>query len=247
MTIVQSDLSSFVSSVKGVGPKLSKLFASMSIVSLKDVLLHHPIRYDDRTRITPVYSWGHQRTVLIEAEVIDSTIQYRPKRQLLCRVKVQDKTVSLRFFHFYKPQQQAFSVAGQRIILFGRLSLFKEQWFMVHPEYQLLNKDEPLPLEASLRPIYSTIEGLSQKVWMKVGTHALAIWDPEGDHISKGFFDYLPDQANRGLSLLASIKMVHRPPPGDDASLLVSNEHPAQQRLLMEDCVISQLRLLLGR
>ena len=43
-------------SLRGVGPKLAEKLRSYGITSVEDLLFHLPLRYQDRTRVTPLGS-----------------------------------------------------------------------------------------------------------------------------------------------------------------------------------------------
>ena len=43
-----------VSELRGVGPKLAEKLADCGVRQVQDLLFHLPLRYQDRTRITPV-------------------------------------------------------------------------------------------------------------------------------------------------------------------------------------------------
>jgi hypothetical protein len=43
-----------ISILKGVGPKLSERLIALGISSVEELLFHFPLRYQDRTRVTPI-------------------------------------------------------------------------------------------------------------------------------------------------------------------------------------------------
>ena len=43
----------------GVGPKVAEKFAARGLLTLQDLWLHLPLRYEDRTTITPVRALQH--------------------------------------------------------------------------------------------------------------------------------------------------------------------------------------------
>ena len=43
-----------VQNLKGVGPSVAKKLAKLGIFCVQDVLFHLPLRYEDRTKITPI-------------------------------------------------------------------------------------------------------------------------------------------------------------------------------------------------
>ena len=43
-----------VRELRGVGPKLAQKLAEYGVQHLEDLLFHLPLRYQDRTRVTPI-------------------------------------------------------------------------------------------------------------------------------------------------------------------------------------------------
>ncbi|PVZ68318.1 hypothetical protein DC094_13610 [Pelagibaculum spongiae] len=74
--------------LKGVGDKLaSKLAESLGLHSLQDLLFHLPLRYEDRTRITPIAVLRPMDHVVVQGEIVSSEIQFGKRRTLLCRIR----------------------------------------------------------------------------------------------------------------------------------------------------------------
>ena len=58
-----------VQQLKGVGPKMAEKLAELSIRSVQDLLFHLPLRYQDRTRVTPIGALQAGTDAVIEGEV----------------------------------------------------------------------------------------------------------------------------------------------------------------------------------
>jgi ATP-dependent DNA helicase RecG len=82
--------------------KLNKI----GLYNVQDLLFHLPLRYIDRTKITPIGGIQPRTEVVIEGEVRASDIVFGRRRSLVCRLQDQTGTTTLRFFHFNKAQQQ---------------------------------------------------------------------------------------------------------------------------------------------
>src|SRR6187455_3737915 len=85
----------------GVGPRAAEKFAARGLLTLQDLWLHLPLRYEDRTRITPIRALQPGVAAQVEGrvEAVERGFRYRP----LLRVAVGDDsraTLVLRFFHF---------------------------------------------------------------------------------------------------------------------------------------------------
>ena len=89
-------------SLRGVGPKLAEKLRSYGITSVEDLLFHLPLRYQDRTRVTPLGALQDGAEVVIEGEIALVSVTGGGRRRSLL-VKLQDGTglATLRFFHFF--------------------------------------------------------------------------------------------------------------------------------------------------
>ena len=60
-----SELTQDVSALKGVGEALSGKLGRLGVASIADLLFHLPLRYQDRTRVTPIGTLraGHEAVV----------------------------------------------------------------------------------------------------------------------------------------------------------------------------------------
>ena len=107
-----------VTSLKGVGATLAAKLAKIGIFSLQDLLFHLPLRYMDRTRVTPIGALQPNLNAVIEGEVRACDVVMGRRRSLVCRVQDGTGTVSLRFYHFSNAQKQRL-IAGTRLRIFG--------------------------------------------------------------------------------------------------------------------------------
>ena len=58
-----------VTQLRGVGPKLASKLAEAGIYRVEDLLFHLPLRYQDRTRVTPIGATQEGIDVVIEGDV----------------------------------------------------------------------------------------------------------------------------------------------------------------------------------
>ena len=143
-------------------PALKSGLRKLGLSRYDDLVLHLPMRYEDETRITPIDSapWG--MPVQVEAAVIDVDVQFRPRRQLVARVRDAGGELVLRFLNFYGSQVKQLERArdeDKKLRLFGEI---REGYFgaeMVHPRYRVVSANEALP--NALTPVYPTTAGVS--------------------------------------------------------------------------------------
>jgi ATP-dependent DNA helicase RecG len=226
--------------LKGVGPALLEKLNALGIHTILDLLFHLPLRYQDRTRLTPIAALRHGHDVVIEGVIAGSAVVFGKRRSLL--VKLQDGTgvTTLRFFHFSTAQKNAL-VTGARIRCFGEARWGKGGLELNHPEYQLLQDTVPMPLANHLTPIYPATEGLQQTRLRKLLEQVL-----ERLLSSQALTDYLPpdlQQQERFIPLLDALQLLHQPPPSISLQHLEKGQHPAQVRLVFEELLASYLSL----
>jgi ATP-dependent DNA helicase RecG len=232
-----------VTAIHGVGPRLAEKLARLGILTVQDLLFHLPLRYQDRTRITPIGALQPGVDAVIEGEIRAADIVFTRRRSLMCRLQDGTGTVSLRYFHF-SAAQKAQLQPGTRVRCYGEARRGASGLELYHPEYQLVDADAPLPVATTLTPVYPSTEGLQQASWRKLCAAALNLLTPES------LIDYLPDywpEGARAVPLSEALRYLHHPPPKAALAQLAVGGHPFQQRLAFEELLAHQLSLLLLR
>ena len=107
-----------IDQLKGVGPRLREKLYKYGVFNAQDLLFHLPLRYQDRTRITPIGALQLGVDAVIEAEVKVADIAFGKRRSLICKVQDGTGLVTLRFFHFSAAQKKQLT-AGTRIRCYG--------------------------------------------------------------------------------------------------------------------------------
>ena len=226
-------------SAAGQSAGLPKKLEKLGLRTRFDLVLHLPMRYEDETSLATVDSALPGEPVQLEVAVLSVEIAYRPRRQLVVHGREDSgDPLSLRFFNFYPSQVKQFERAidtGQRVRAFGEVRSGRSGAEMAHPRYRLVNPGEPLP--QALTPVYPTTAGLSQPALRSLVLDALE---------SESLDDSIP-QALRGTYALqefaGSVRFLHRPPPGVDATALLERTHPAWQRVKFDELLAQQLSM----
>jgi ATP-dependent DNA helicase RecG len=230
-----------VTRLNGVGEKVAEHLARLRIARIGDLLFHLPLRYQDRTRLTPIGALRLGREAQVEGVVEVAQVVFGRRRALVVRIADGSGAIHLRFFHFNSAQQQRLAV-GRRVRCFGEVRRGPNSFEMVHPECLVLANDQPLAVDAELTPIYPTTEGLQQNRLRHLTNQALALLA----HADGNAHELLPPEILRKLalpSLREALEFVHRPPPDADVDMLAESSHPAQRRLVFEELLAYQLSL----
>ncbi|MFY7955109.1 MAG: DEAD/DEAH box helicase, partial [Burkholderiaceae bacterium] len=216
--------------------RLSDRLARLGLSTDSARVLHLPMRYEDETQLLSIHDAErlHGSTVQVEAVVTDCDVQYRPRRQLVVKVRDDSGLLTLRFLNFYGSQVTQMAI-GKRLRIRGEMrhGFFGDE--MVHPTVKVVEPGTPLP--QALTPVYAAGEGLSQSVLRKTIADAMQRIDWQ---------DSLPEQLRASLKLMefeSAIRLLHNPPPDIDAYALLERTHPAWTRVKFDEVLAQQLSM----
>lgn len=232
-----------IDQLRGVGPQFAKRLHKLGLYNIQDLLFHLPLRYVDRTKVTPIGSLQPLTEVVLEGQIKAVDIVYGRRRSLVCKLQDNSGTTVLRFFHFSRAQQERLK-PGIRLRCFGEVRRGRFGLELYHPEYQYLDNSSAPDLEQTLTPIYPATEGLTQTRIRDLCGQALV-------HLQRnGIAELIPQALKLQLggpldySLIDALRLIHSPPPGVEIHQLINGEHPAQQRLAIEELIAHNLSLL---
>ena len=224
----------------GVGPRVAEKLAARGLVTLQDLWLHLPLRYEDRTQLTAIRQLqpGVPAQVEGRVEAVERGFRYRP----LLRVALSDDSgasLMLRFFHFRAAQVAQFA-PGTRIRCYGTPKPGQQGLEIVHPSYRVLAEGEEGGLGEALDPVYPVVEGIGPATLRKLIGQAL-------DRLpADEALELLPAEMLRDLhlpSLRQAVLDMHRPSRDADLAALAVGRHPAQRRLAVEELLAHNLSL----
>jgi ATP-dependent DNA helicase RecG len=224
--------------LKGAGPAVASRLKPLGLERVRDLLLHLPIRYEDRRRIVPINEVAHGVEALVCGKIVSAEVRFGAKRWL--RVVIDDGRASLvlRFFHFNEAQKAAMT-DGRWLRAFGGVRVTPGGPEIVHPEYRIADSALELPPETRLTPIYGLATGITQTRVRALIQQALAVAQTDADY--KADFPGLG-----GPATLDALRTLHEP-DGRDLGDLLLDRHPAQIRLVREELLAHQLCMRLLR
>ncbi|SFR49784.1 ATP-dependent DNA helicase RecG [Pseudidiomarina maritima] len=227
-----------LSALKGVGPKLQAKLEKLGLANVQDVLLHLPLRYEDRSRIYPIAALQAGTSATVIAEVVKAEVAYGRRRMLKVKVRDASGVLNLIFFQFSAAQLKQFA-QGTRLQLFGETRRGINGPDMIHPEYKIIEGAAPELGEEALTPVYPATEGVQQATLRKLSEQALTYLNEQA------LPELLPEQLRPGgISLAQALRTLHRPPLDVSLQQLTEGTHPAQTRLAAEELLAHQLSLL---
>ena len=227
-------MSNDLTSLRGVGPAIEEKLTKLDVHNQIDLLFLMPIRYEDRTLVTPIGALSHDQQVLIQGRVLLTNIVYRGRRTLLSQLSDDTGMVTLRFFSF--SNQQAKNLSRNTLVrCFGRVRKTATGVEIIHPEYQIIDPDNIPPLASTLTPIYPSTKGLSQGKLRSMIKLAL-------DSQLNSVEELLPKEIADLLHVMPlgeSLEAIHSPPKTEQEE----GFSPAKLRLVTEELIANQLAL----
>jgi len=228
-----------VAEVKGVGDKLAEKLARLGILSVQDLLLHLPYRYEDRTRISAIGDVRPGQRVSIIGSIEHTDIAYGRRRSLITRVSDETGWINIRLFYFCRAQQNNLK-RGNWISCFGEVRHGRGAFEMVHPEYRVSQQQPVADSAGTLTPVYPATEGVSQRILRRITGNAI-------DSHASALTELIPDEDLRGLmlpTLRDAIVDLHRPKADERLRDLEAGSTPAQHRLSIEELLAHHVSFL---
>ncbi len=234
-----------VTTLSGIGGQTARRLEKLGIHRIVDLLLHLPLRYEDRTRVSPIGALHPGMTALICGHIEFSEILQRGRRSLICRMSDGTGFITLRFFHFTARQQTDLQNAPL-LSCFAEVRAGYAGLEMIHPEYRLLPSASACATEACLTPVYSLCEGLHQKILRKAVSQALSLFIRHRDALP----ELLPKSLLESMhlpELAQAIPLLHAPDSSVALADLENGTHPALKRLAFEEFLAHHLSRRVAR
>ncbi len=231
-------MSESITRLKGVGPALATKLAKIGLETTQDLVFHLPLRFEDRTRVTPMGQLQMGQFALVVGAVEQVKVSFGRRRSLLVRLSDGHGWLTLRLFYFNAQQQRQLESA-QWVHCYGEVRRGPQSLEMVHPEYRTHEVEPGNITSDCLTPVYPTTEGVGQARIRSLVTQPLQ------QHLTHTA-DLIPDniRSQHGLMPLSqALQTLHFPTPDVNLAKLLNGSHPAQQRLALEELLAHHLAL----
>jgi ATP-dependent DNA helicase RecG len=230
----------------GVGPSLERKFFSLGIKSVQDLLLHFPLRYEDRTTSSAIGDVSIGETTTIQGRIIKSEIAFTKRKMLLCYIQDDSGIAILRFINFNMGMKAAM-VPGRWMTAYGEIKKGGNYPEIIHPQFKIQSSQEEYASfsdsyskEGCFTPVYPSTYGLTQNVIRKAIQLALILLKRNPPD------EILPDSmSTRYLSVIESLDIIHNPPLTTDVDQLIAGEHLAIKRFVLEELLAYHLSMLM--
>ena len=224
-----------VTTIKGVGEKLSQSFLRLGIKTVEDLLFHFPIGYQDRTKLKKIADLIPDEDFVIRGSVEKVSQTFVPRKMLLVKLKDNTGHIYIRFFYYFPGLRSIFK-EGVELQISGKGRLGRYGLETIHPEYEVVtNKD----FKPQILPRYSLTKGLTHQKVRKLVLEAINLLKENKVEIP----DYLP--SDKLDSLNKSIIDIHSPDPDSDINdYLIGGESAARKRIGLEEIIANKISYL---
>lgn len=147
-----------ITTVRGVGDRVAKKFATLGIATVGDLIENYPRRYDDFSQMSPI-SRLKPGTVSIQAVIKQAKGRYVRRGMHITEAVASDDTDSVRLVWFNQPYRETSLKAGQSYFISGQYELSHQRFAIMNPSIELAS-DFPVHT-ARIVPIYRETKGLS--------------------------------------------------------------------------------------
>lgn len=221
--------------MKGAGAKTAQKLERIDLLSVQDLLFHLPLRYEDRTQLTPIAQTRAGESVLVEGNIVAIEIRQGARRSHLVHIQDASGRLTLRFFHFTRHQELQF-VHGRRLRCFGEVRFGFQGLELSHPDYEFPYEEAQSSPQSCLTPVYPITEGVHQKTLRQLVSQAL-------EHINElqDVLECVSSPFPAGPSLSEALIALHRPSPG--LGLGSQSLTNARRRLAYEELLAHHLSL----
>ncbi|MBX2982068.1 MAG: ATP-dependent DNA helicase RecG [Flavobacteriales bacterium] len=161
---MQQVLDTPIEYLKGVGPQRGELMRKeLGVGTFGDLLLNYPFRYVDRTHFNTVSGITEEATPVQLRGILKGVRMVGEKQARRLTAKLEDGTGSIELVWFRGLRWlQPILKDGVEYIVYGKPSLFRNQFNLAHPEIEpaaTWDQGAATPLQ----PVYSTTEKASAK------------------------------------------------------------------------------------
>ena len=223
------DLDSSVGEIPLVGPVYQKRLEKLKIRSIRDLLYHIPIRYNDFSQMAKISHCRVGETLTLRGSLNSLKNQYTKSGKKIQIAEVEDSTGKITIVWFNQPFLTRTLYPGTDLSLSGKIDWFGTKKAMVSPEYEITRLGAETVHTGKIVPVYPETYGVSSK-WLR--TKIKLAYLTCGEEIK----EYLPETYGF-ITLPEAIRSIHFPNTLKDAEV-------ARRRLAFDELYFLQSQSL---
>ncbi len=223
-------LATELTKIRGLKSYFLERLRTLQILTVRDLLFHFPVRYDDFSSILPIAELvpKTQATVCGEVKKITSRRAWR-RNMTIIEAIVADDSGGVRVVWFNQPYIVNQLRAGLTVRLAGKVSDGKEGVYFSSPAYEVVRPGDVARHTSGLIPIYSETKGLTSRGLRYLIQPLLAVLDKISDPLPAEVL------ARQNLPrLIEALRTIHFPKTLEEA-------RRAEKRFAFEDLFLIQI------
>ena len=151
-----------IDKLRNVGPRNLSRLHKLGIKTIKDLLWHFPVRYEDYTETMPISQVEPGEKINIQGEILKiSSKRLFPRRMTITNAIVGDSSGAIKVVWFNQPYIENQLTEGTFVSLAGKASLNKHGLYLSSPTYE--RGGLVLKHTSGLVPVYPETEGVTSK------------------------------------------------------------------------------------
>ncbi|MFC1864974.1 ATP-dependent DNA helicase RecG [Chloroflexota bacterium] len=228
---VSQSIDSPITVIRGISSSLAAKFNKLGVKAIRDLLYFFPHRHLDYSQRKPISQLTEGNEETIVANVWQAQ-EIRLGGRRSTEAIVGDETGNVRVVWFNNPYLAKKLTTNTRLVISGRVSLFKERHVFESPEWELV-EDKELVHVGRLVPLYPLTQGLRPRQVRKLMKEAVDQWAWQVE-------DFLPSELKERQKLLElpqAIRQAHFPENEDMKTR-------ARIRLAFDELFLLQLGVL---
>lgn len=208
----------------------------LGILTLEDLLLHLPFRYEDFTNTVTIRNLQMGEISVVHGTVIDIKNEYTKRHFVIQKATISDGTANLSCTWFNQPYITRIIKPEDTIGLVGKLEFFGRKPTFTVKEYEVLTGASNGIHTTGLVPVYSETRGLSSK-WLRNRIYEIL------ENCKDSIIEYLSEAEIAKLKIplfYDALHACHFPKTLEEAKI-------ARNRLAFDELLLAQLAALKRR
>jgi ATP-dependent DNA helicase RecG len=166
--------------LRGIGPERAAQLARLGLLTVEDLLLHRPRRYEDRRHFRTIAEMQTDEPGTTRGNIVAQGLKrYRGGQKSVFEIILEDGTGRLHCRWWNLPFMENYFAVGDEVFVYGRLNSLKPR-VIDHPETEVIEGGEESSIHINrIAPIYPLTEGLPQRWLRALIWRTLGQFEPE--------------------------------------------------------------------
>ncbi len=231
MPAPSSPLATPLKELPGVGPERATQMARLGLLTVEDLLLHRPNRYEDRRHLRTIRDLQLGRAATTRGRIVAQGLKtYAKRTKSVFEFVLEDGTGRLHCRWWNLPFMEKYFAVGDEVMVFGKVKSLKPRT-IDHPETEVIESGDELFIHIDrIAPIHPLTEGLPPRflrglIWRTLARFEAHIAEPHPGLVP-------PDLPTRGKA----VRLLHFPEE-------MSDTVKARERLALDEFIEMQIAI----